>query len=147
MSDSENEIFEMEDVKMEVKNKPKKEKVKISQERLDILKLQLKDAREAKLKKKEESMKSKSTKKEVVVEEPKVVKERKPRIKKEDKSDILLKEIQSLKLEMSNMRNIPNIPNIPNKAEPPKILPPTITNVSKPINIPQPYKLFKAPMW
>lgn len=171
MSDSDNEIFEMENTKSEVITKPKKEKVKLSQERIDKLRLQLKTAREAKLKKKQgetdaakPKVESKAPTK--VIEQPKVIeeptkieepaktpvvitkKERKPRVKKEDKTELLLREIQGLKLEMTNMRNVPS-PKVENtKVETPKTIEPVhIAQSFQPPIIRQPYSLFKTPIW
>jgi hypothetical protein len=177
MSDSDNEIFEMENTKLEVITKPKKEKVKLSQDRIDKLRLQLKTAREAKLKKKESQKDPAKSKVEPtkieeqskvieqptkIVEQPakieeqsKVIeqptktpvvitkKERKPRVKKEDKTELLLREIQGLKLEMSNLKNIPSP-----KVETAKITEPVYIAQSfqQPI-IRQPFSLFKTPIW
>jgi len=164
MSDSDNEIFEMENTKSEVITKPKKEKVKLSQDRIDKLRLQLKTAREAKLKKKEsqkdpakskveptkiEEQPAKIEEQSKVVEQPTKTpvvitkKERKPRVKKEDKTELLLREIQGLKLEMSNLKNVPSP-----KVETAKITEPVyIAQSFQPPIIRQPFSLFKTPIW
>lgn len=162
MSDSDNEIFEIEDTKPKVEPKIKKEKTKLSEERLDKLREQLKTAREAKLKRKngeapkteikDNVEKSKASVKEVVIETPK--KERKPRAIKEDKTELLLKEIQGLKLELGNMKSIapskqvePVKENEPVKQfELPKQPLSQQQAFQKPV-VQEPYRLFKVPVW
>ena len=155
MADNEDEIFEKEDPKVKLV----KEKKPISTERLEKLRNQLVLAREARLAKKnkgkeevavvkEEPVKEEPTK----IVEPTVKKDVAPKKKRVNKTDLLLNELNSLKLEIKEMKSKPAVA----KSTPPKkdaILP---VAKSAPIAIPKPtavvykptpYSLIKTAMW
>lgn len=166
MSNNDDDIFEIDDTDMEDKDEDvvekvvikKKQKTALSQERLDKLREQLKTAREAKQKRKnggKEPEVVKEVVKEPVKETPK--KEIKPRVVKTpkvDKNELLLKELQSLKLEISNLKK----PAVAQQAPMPKQVvsqqaPKQIVaqqaptpQAPKPV-VKTPYSLFKVPVW
>lgn len=170
---NENEIFEIDegDIEMEDKEEQvekitikKKQKTALSQDRIDKLREQLKLAREAKQKKKNGG-------KEPVKEEPvslkveetpkttkKEVKPRVPKTPKVDKNELLLKELQALKMEIGSLKASKPVQHqapvqhhtpapVQHKAP---VQHHTQVNhaVSAPIPIPKkPYSLFKVPDW
>ncbi len=166
MADNEDEIFEKEDPKVKLV----KEKKPISTERLEKLRNQLVLAREARLAKKNKnkeevavvkeepvSVKEEPVKEEVKEEvkekvKEKVKKEIVPKKKRVNKNDLLLNELNSLKLEIKELKSKPAVA----KHTAPKkdaILP---VAKSAPIAIPKPtavvykptpYSLLKTPMW
>ena len=166
MADNEDEIFEKEDPKVKLV----KEKKPISTERLEKLRNQLVLAREARLAKKNKnkeevavvkeepvSVKEEPVKEEVKEEvkekvKEKVKKEIAPKKKRVNKTEMLLNELNSLKLEIKELKSKPAVA----KSTPPKkdaILP---VAKSAPIAIPKPtavvykpipYSLLKTPMW
>jgi hypothetical protein len=165
VTNSEKDIFEIEPQEQNIKDnvilKPKKEKVKLSQERVEKLKLQLITAREAKQKKKNIELGIEEPKHEIkqeIKQEPKqeikqevvkevVKKERKPRVKKEDKTEFILQELLGIKSQINNIKNIPvkvESPKVESIKQPPIIQQPIIKQ--QPI-IQQPYSLFKIASW
>ena len=166
MADNEDEIFVKEDAKVKLV----KEKKPISTERLEKLRNQLVLAREARLAKKNKnkeevavvkeepvSVKEESVKEEVKEEvkekvKEKVKKEIVPKKKRVNKTDMLLNELNSLKLEINEMKYKPAVA----KSTPPKKDAPLPVAKSAPITIPKPtavaykpipYSLLKTPMW
>ena len=166
MADNEDEIFEKEDPKVKLV----KEKKPISTERLEKLRNQLVLAREARLAKKNKnkeevavvkeepvSVKEESVKEEVKEEvkekvKEKVKKEIVPKKKRVNKTDMLLNELNSLKLEIKELKSKPAVA----KSTPPKKDAPLPVAKSAPIAIPKPtavvykptpYSLLKTPMW
>lgn len=166
MADNEDEIFEKEDPKVKLV----KEKKPISTERLEKLRNQLVLAREARLAKKNKnkeevavvkeepvSVKEESVKEEVKEEvkekvKEKVKKEIVPKKKRVNKTDMLLSELNSLKLEIKELKYKPAVA----KSTPPKKDAPLPVAKSAPIAIPKPtavvykpipYSLLKTPMW
>ena len=166
MADNEDEIFEKEDPKVKLV----KEKKPISTERLEKLRNQLVLAREARLAKKNKnkeevavvkeepvSVKEESVKEEVKEEvkekvKEKVKKEIAPKKKRVNKTDMLLNELNSLKLEIKELKSKPVVA----KSTPPKKDAPLPVAKSAPIAIPKPtavvykpipYSLLKTPMW
>ena len=166
MADNEDEIFEKEDPKVKLV----KEKKPISTERLEKLRNQLVLAREARLAKKNKnkeevavvkeepvSVKEESVKEEVKEEvkekvKEKVKKEIAPKKKRVNKTDMLLNELNSLKLEIKELKSKPAVA----KSTPPKKDAPLPVAKSAPIAIPKPtavvykpipYSLLKTPMW
>jgi hypothetical protein len=171
---NENEIFEIDegDIEMEDKEqqveKPtikKKQKTALSQDRIDKLREQLKLAREAKQKKKNGGKEPiKEEVKEPVslkVDEPpkpvkKEVKPRVPKTPKVDKNELLLKELQSLKMEIGSLKASKPVQHhtpAPVQHHTPVQHPTQVNHaVSAPIPIPKPvskkpYSLFKLPDW
>lgn len=166
MADNEDEIFVKEDAKVKLV----KEKKPISTERLEKLRNQLVLAREARLAKKNKnkeevavvkeepvSVKEESVKEEVKEEvkekvKEKVKKEIVPKKKRVNKTDMLLNELNSLKLEIKELKSKPAVA----KSTPPKKDAPLPVAKSAPIAIPKPtavvykptpYSLLKTPMW
>ena len=167
MADNEDEIFVKEDAKVKLV----KEKKPISTERLEKLRNQLVLAREARLAKKNKnkeevavvkeepvSVKEEPVVKEEVKEEvkekvkEKVKKEIVPKKKRVNKTDMLLNELNSLKLEIKELKSKPAVA----KSTPPKKDAPLPVAKSSPITIPKPtavvykptpYSLLKTPMW
>ena len=161
MADNEDEIFEKEDPKVKLV----KEKKPISTERLEKLRNQLVLARQSRLAKKNKNKEEVAVEEKPIVKEEPVVKEEptkivEPIVKKEiapkkkrvNKTDMLLNELNSLKLEIKELKSKPAVV----KSTPPKkdaILP---VAKSAPITIPKPtavvykpipYSLLKTPMW
>lgn len=165
MADNEDEIFVKEDAKVKLV----KEKKPISTERLEKLRNQLVLAREARLAKKNKNkeevavvkeepvVKEESVKEEVKEEvkekvKEKVKKEIVPKKKRVNKTDMLLNELNSLKLEIKELKSKPAVA----KSTPPKKDAPLPVAKSAPIAIPKPtavvykpipYSLLKTPMW
>ena len=160
MADNEDEIFEKEDPKVKLV----KEKKPISTERLEKLRNQLVLAREARLAKKnknkeeepvvkEEPVKEEPiVKKEPVKKEPIVKKEIAPKKKRVNKTDMLLNELNSLKLEIKELKSKPAVAKstpakkdaiLPVAKSAPIAIPKPTAVVYKPI----PYSLLKTPMW
>lgn len=170
MSNNDDDIFEIDDTDMEDKDEDvvekvvikKKQKTALSQERLDKLREQLKTAREAKQKRKNGGKEPEAVKE--VVKEPvkepvkelpkKEIKPRIPKTPKVDKNELLLKELQSLKMEISNLKK----PAVAQQAPTPKQVvsqqvPKQIVaqqaptpQAPKPV-VKTPYSLFKVPVW
>ena len=165
MADNEDEIFEKEDPKVKLV----KEKKPISTERLEKLRNQLVLAREARLAKKnknkeeepvvkEEPVKEEPVKEEPIVKkepvkkEPIVKKEIAPKKKRVNKTDMLLNELNSLKLEIKELKSKPAVAKstpakkdaiLPVAKSAPIAIPKPTAVVYKPI----PYSLLKTPMW
>ena len=155
MADNEDEIFEKEEPKVKLV----KEKKPISSERLEKLRNQLVLAREARLAKKNKNkeeepvVKEEPVKEEPVKQENEVIKkEIAPKKKRVNKTDLLLNELNSLKLEIKEMKSKPAVA----KSTPPKKDAPLPVAKSAPIAIPKPtavvykptpYSLLKTPMW
>ena len=154
MADNEDEIFEKEEPKVKLV----KEKKPISTERLEKLRNQLVLAREARLAKKNKN-KEEPVKEELVVKEeptkivePIVKKDVAPKKKRVNKTDLLLNELNSLKLEIKEMKSKPAVA----KSAPPKKNAPLPVAKSASITIPKPtavvykptpYSLIKTAMW
>ena len=179
-NNDENEIFEIDegDIQMEdkeVKTTPVKKKAKtaLSQERIDKLREQLKMAREAKQKKKnggKEPVKEQPVKETISlkVEETakpikKEVKPRVPKTPKVDKNELLLKELQALKMEIGSLKASKPVqhqePVVHTQAAHAPVAHTQVQHpkqvnhaTSAPIPIPKPvvktpYSLFKMPEW
>lgn len=157
MSLNDDDIFEIDDTDIEDKDEDvvekvvikKKQKTALSQERLDKLREQLKTAREAKQKRKNGGKEPEVVKE--VVKEPVKETPKKPRVAKTpkvDKNELLLKELQSLKMEISNLKK----PAVAQQAPTPKQAvaqspkPVVSQQAPKPI-VKTPYSLFKVPVW
>ena len=158
--DKEDEIFEKEDPKVKLV----KEKKPISSERLEKLRNQLVLAREARLAKKNKNKEEVAVKEEPVsVKEPikepikepvkeKVKKEIAPKKKRVNKADLLLNELNSLKLEIKEMKSKPVVAKpTPHKKDAPlpvaKSAPIAIPKPTALAYKPTPYSLIKTPMW
>ena len=155
---NEDEIFEKEDPKVKVV----KEKKALSTERLEKLRNQLVLAREARLAKKNKNKEEVAVKEEPVAVKEEPVKEQPvkeevkkqivPKKKRVNKADLLLNELNSLKLEIKEMKSKTAVA----KPTPPKKDAPLPVAKSAPIAIPKttalaykpsPYSLLKTPMW
>jgi len=161
MADNEDEIFEKEDPKVKLV----KEKKPISTERLEKLRNQLVLAREARLAKKNKNKEEPVVKEETVVKEeptkiveptkiekPIVKKDVAPKKKRVNKTDLLLNELNSLKLEIKEMKSKPAVAKSasPKKDAPLPVAKSSQITIPKPTAVvykPTPYSLIKTAMW